>query len=104
MLRTSSFIIKITRELEYSHHYNQMHDNYQGNGHIFLKNHYSSASSLSLTMCDWMGPSSSSGANFTPSALKNLLSNSTHCRRSACKKHSIVSINMMTPKEMFRKK
>jgi len=50
------------------------------------------------------GPSRDKGKNFLPSALKNLLSNYTHCRRRACRKHSIVSMAMMTPTEMLKKK
>ncbi len=42
------------------------------------------------------------GANFHPSALKNLLLNSTHCNLKACKKHYIVSIPIITPKVMLK--
>ncbi len=49
-----------------------------------------------------MGSTSVKGTNFHPSALKNLLWNSTHCSLKACKKHSIVSIPIMTPKVMLK--
>lgn len=51
-----------------------------------------------------MGSTSVKGANFHPSALKNLLLNSTHWSLNACKKHSIVSIPMMTPKVILKNK
>lgn len=59
---------------------------------------------LLASILAWMGSTSVRGANFHPSALKNLLWNSTHCSLNACKKHSIVSIPMMTPKVMLKNK
>ncbi len=68
---------------------------------IIISNHYSSLTRSALA---WIGSTSVNGVNFHPSALKNLFWNSTHCRRNACKKHSIVSIPMMTPNVMLNHK
>lgn len=43
------------------------------------------------------------GLNAFPSALKNLLANSTQCRRRECKKHSIKSMAINTPKVTLAK-
>lgn len=69
------------------------------------------AGSLSASACTNENP-----ANLYPSALKNLLCHSTlspakrrsakksdHCSLSACKKHSIESMHISTPKETFAK-
>lgn len=72
---------------------------------IYLKNpDHSLPYILSLMALAWSGPSRVRGSNLRPSALKNLLSNYTHCRRRAWRKHYIESIAMITPREMFRKK
>ena len=63
--------------------------------------HYSFLTASALA---WMGSTRVKGANFHPSALKNLLLNSTHCNLNACKKHSIVSIPIMTAKVMLKNK
>ena len=65
---------------------------------------YHHSTTLSSTKFFSMGADKFKGKNFLPSALKNLLLNSTHCRRKACKKHSIESIPRMTPTVIDTKK
>lgn len=79
--------------------------NYLGTYYIkWHQNQSSSSSCLILVIFCWMGRVNAKGLKAWPSALKNLLLNYTHCRRRACKKHSIVSIPIITPIVMLKKK
>ncbi len=87
------FLVLIEQKKEY----NNKHSN-----HLFRCTFHSY--SLTASVLAWIGTTRVKGANFHPSALKNLFWNYTHCRRNACRKHSIVSIPIITAKVMLNHK
>ena len=70
---------------------------------IYLEHHHSSTA-RSFASDAYIGVTRFRGMNLRPSALKNFELNSTHCRRRACRKHSIESIPIMTPAVIDTKK